>query len=122
MKQVLWAILALGILTAGTEARAQDAYGAIAFSQSTGAHGYSYDYGSRAAAEQAAMAGCRKHGGGCKVVTWVKNGCTALAVGSRRGYGTAWAANQNVAQRAAVANCARHDGNCSVLRWVCTRR
>lgn len=36
-------------------------YAAIAFSNATGAHGWSYDYSSRALAERIAMRNCRKH-------------------------------------------------------------
>ena len=64
---------------------AQNNYGAIAYSPSTHAIGWSYDYGSRAAAEDAALVNCRKQANDC-VTHWFYNACAALAVGSA-GYG-----------------------------------
>ena len=66
------------LLGAATAAAAGDNFGAIAFSSSSGATGYSYDYDSRDGAEERALQEC---GPGCKVVLWFKNACGALAVG-----------------------------------------
>ena len=113
----------IGIFFLGfSPAFAADNFAAIAFSQTTGAHGYAYDYSSRGEAERRALNGCAKHGSGCKVPIWVRNGCAALAVGTGNGYGTGWAANSNAAQRAALNSCARASRNCAVRRWVCTTR
>ena len=59
--------LVSSLLVASVATEASAAYfGAIAFSQSTGARGYSYDYGSRYEAEERALqecgAGCTDHG------------------------------------------------------------
>jgi hypothetical protein len=56
-------LLAVAFGGSGAGRAAADNYGAIAYSPSTGAHGWSYDYGSRSAAENVALAGCRKHAG-----------------------------------------------------------
>ena len=76
-------------------ATAQTNYGAIAYSPSTHAIGWSYDYGSRDAAEEAALVNCRKQANDC-VTYWFHNACGALAVGSA-GYGMAWGADRDVA-------------------------
>lgn len=47
------------LLVAFGAAQAQDNYGAIAYSDSTGNWGYSYDYGSRSEAENSALSRCK---------------------------------------------------------------
>ena len=64
-------------LAASTKALAEN-HGAIAFSEETGAVGYSYDHPTRDAAETKALEEC---GPGCKVVQWFRNACGALATG-----------------------------------------
>jgi hypothetical protein len=54
-------------------------FGAIAYSANTGTLGYSYDYLSDGAAQQAALQSC---GNDCTVVVSFTNGCGALAVGA----------------------------------------
>jgi Domain of unknown function (DUF4189) len=108
--------LAIGLPTV---AAADDNYGAIAFSTDSGAHGYSYDFGSRGEAEERALQEC---GSGCEVVLWFKNSCGALAAGEGNGYGTAWAGNREAAEDAALRVCAQNAGNCSVKAWACTTR
>src|ERR1700681_405368 len=91
------AVACLGFLLAilpSTQAAA-DNFGAIAFSASSGAAGYSYDYASRDEAEERALQEC---GRGCEVVLWFKNACGALAVGTGNGYGSGWAASRSEAE------------------------
>ncbi len=64
------------------EAQAQDMYGAIAYSSSTGRYGYSYDWGSRSEAEDYARSQCGRSD--CAIKVWFKNACGALAVGQTR--------------------------------------
>lgn len=101
---------------------AQNLYGAIAFSQNTGAVGWSYDYRSRSGAERRALNGCYKHAGDCRVVMWFRNSCGALAVTDRGGYGTAGHPNRYVAEERALDQCYRSNNNCYLKRWVCTGR
>lgn len=103
-------------------AYARDNYGAIAYSPSTGAHGYSYDYASRAVAERKALAECRKHARDCQVPLWFRNACGALAVGNGGGWGTGWGSNRALAERYALQSCSQYTKGCSVIRWVCTTR
>ncbi len=96
-------------------------FGAIAYSPSTGAHGWSYDYPSREEAERVAVANCAQHARDCNVPIWFQNACGALAVGPA-GYGSGWAINQSLAESYALGVCGQYSANCSVRRWVCTTR
>jgi hypothetical protein len=113
-----FAIASLLALVAGN-ASAADNYGAIAFSQTTGNWGYTYDYGSRGSAEQGALNKC---GGGCSVVLWFKNACGALATGGGNGYGTGWAGTRGRAQGIAMSNCRARAHGCGIVAWACTTR
>lgn len=99
----------------------QDLYGALAFSPSTGAHGYSFDYANRAAAERRAINECEKNAGSsdCQAVVWFHNACGALAVGDNA-YGSGWGTDMLYAALYAVESCEELTDNCKVIRWVCT--
>ena len=94
-------------------------FGAIAFSQTSGRVGYSYDY---AASDDAARSAVNSCGQDCSVVLWFGNACGALAVGSGRGYGSGWAGNQADAENIAMNNCSANTSNCQIAQWVCTSR
>lgn|GEM_PF-5377611 len=64
------ALAVLSCFLAPSMALAADNYGAIAYSKSSGAYGYSYDFGSREAAEERALSECRARGDGCKIRCW----------------------------------------------------
>jgi hypothetical protein len=98
---------------------AQESYGAIAYSDSTMAHGWSRDHPSRDAAEKAANLGCAKFADDCRPVLWFRNGCGALAIGSD-GPGWDWGKTQAAADRAALRACAKRSKACTVQRRVCT--
>jgi hypothetical protein len=110
----------VGVVGAG-RAAAQDNYGAIAYSPSTGAHGWAYDYGSRAAAEKVALSNCLEHADDCVIPIWFRNACGALAVGSD-GYGSGWGSNRGLAERFALRSCRKHTSDCWIKRWACTTR
>ncbi len=112
--------LAVGL--GGNTAEARDYYGAIAYSPSTGAHGWSNDYGSRSGAESAALSNCRRHASDCVVPIWFRNACGALAVASGGGYGSGWGTSRGLAERYAMRSCRGQNSSCSILRWVCTTR
>ncbi len=113
------ALAALLTATLGAPAQA-DEYGAIAYSVDSGRHGWSYNYGSRAAAENRALNECGE--ASCKVVLWFRNACGALATGDDNGYGTGWAGTRRGAETNAMLNCRQVSDNCSVVRWACTNR
>jgi len=96
-------------------------FGAIAYSPSTGSHGWSYDYASREEAERVAIANCAQHARDCNVPIWFQNACGALAIGPS-GYGSGWAINQGLAEAYALGVCGQHSASCSVRRWICTTR
>jgi serine/threonine-protein kinase len=116
------ATAALLLCAAGQSAAAQDNYGAIAFSPATGAHGWSYDYPSRSAAENAALANCGRYASDCRVPIWFRNACGALAVGAGNGYGSGWGTSRAIAERYALQVCRRYTSGCRIRRWACTTR
>ena len=114
-------ILAASIMGFAVGARAEDHFGAIAYSPSSHADGYSYDYSTQAEAEERALAECNSRGDGCQSVLWFRNACGALAVGPE-GWGTGWAEDQEGAEQNAIEECKGHSDNCSVTRWACATR
>jgi hypothetical protein len=102
------------------EARAQDMYGAIAYSSSTGRYGYSYDGGSRSEAEDYARSKCGR--GDCAIKVWFKNACGALAVGRRGGAGWGWSSSRESAESVALNECQSRTSGCNMRTWACTTR
>lgn len=98
-----------------------DLYGAIAFSPTTAAHGYSFDYANRAAAERKAINECERHAGSgdCQAILWFHNACGALALGDNA-YGSGWGTDMLYAALYAMESCEEMTDNCKVIRWVCT--
>lgn len=94
-------------------------FGAIAFSQTSGRVGYSYDYASSGDAARSAVNSC---GQDCRLVLWFGNACGALAVGSGHGYGSGWANDHVDAENIAMNNCSANTSNCQIARWICTSR
>jgi hypothetical protein len=101
-------------------AHAQDNYGAIAYSSSTGRYGYSYDFGSQAEAENYAISKCGRSD--CVVKVWFKNACGALAVGRRGALGWGLAGSRGSAEGRALSECQSRTSGCSVRAWACTTR
>lgn len=127
MKKIGWAIataLSLPFLGLGaSEALANDSFGAIAFSDITRSHGYSYNYATQAAAEARALRECESVSGtgDCRVLVWFRNACAAMARGTNGAVGTGWGANQALANRYAVQSCNGYGGtSCQIIRQVCT--
>jgi hypothetical protein len=120
MRHRLIALAALATaIFAAQPALAEDHFGAIAFSNSSGALGWSYEYGSRGRAEEESLQQC---GPGCEVVIWFKNACGAIATSPQHAYGTGWASERGEAEEIAVGECHKHAESCSVAKWVCTSR
>ncbi|WP_254513917.1 DUF4189 domain-containing protein [Anatilimnocola floriformis] len=85
-----------------------DSYAAVAYAPSTGNFSYSYNHGSRASAEQAALRRLTEKD--AKIVCWVNRGFCALAIGDEVGrYGTGWTfgddASNTEAMETALRNC-----------------
>jgi len=107
-------------LIGGIAAQAQN-FGAIAYSPSSGANGYSYDYGSRGGAQNRAMSECRKRARDCRIAIWFKNACGAVATG-RNGWGSGWGNDRNRAELEAIKSCNQHSGGCRIKVYACTSR
>jgi serine/threonine-protein kinase len=100
-----------------------DSYAAIAYSPSTGAYGYGYNYGSRWSAEAAALRNCKADD--ARIVTWVNNGFCALAVGDDKScWGVGWeygdGATNTAAMRRALQEANKRTTNCRILLCVCS--
>lgn len=81
----------------------EDSYAAIAYSPSTGQYRCAYNYGSRGAAERAAVAACKASD--ARIVCWVNNGFCALALGDERGcWGVGWSYGDGASTREATGN------------------
>ncbi len=68
-----YVLAGLLLLCAGSGEAAAENYGAIAYSPSTKAYGWSYDYPSRGAAEREALSGCRAKASDCIIPLWFRN-------------------------------------------------
>ncbi len=117
LKTPLGALILAMLLSVSIEAR--NYYGAISYSPSTGAYGYSYDYNSKSSARHAARKQCGYRN--CKNSLWFRNACGALAVGSS-GYGTSWGNSRSSAKRKALRSCRKYSRNCTIRKSVCTTR
>jgi serine/threonine-protein kinase len=94
-------------------------HGAIAFSPSTKAYGFSYDYATKRQAEREAMRFCNQEANDCVIAVTFYNGCGAVAAG-RNGWGADWGATSNRAQQNALDMCSNYTTRCRVVRWQCT--
>jgi serine/threonine-protein kinase len=106
-------------LYAPRAAWAAEVFGAIAYSPSTAAIGWGFDYPSREAAESGAIANCSQHASDCAIATWFRDACGAIAIG-KGGYGAEWGEDAPAAEGAALARCRSHAANCTLRRSVCT--
>src|SRR4051812_19540565 len=101
MRLPRWAIAAVALCGVTQAAWADEYYGAIAYSPSTGSYGFSYGKDCQATAENVALSSCR--GRDRQVVVWVSNGYAALAVNDDGGWGAAWSSvSQEDANQAAM--------------------
>jgi hypothetical protein len=89
MRAIRWiAAVAIAVMLLGAAQAARADFAAIAYSPSTNKYGYWFGANSRAAAENGAMRNC--DGADRRVVVWVENGWTALAVNSDGRWGYGW--------------------------------
>jgi len=101
------------IAALATASTAAADYAAIAYSKSTKSYGYSYDYGSREAAEAAALNRC--DGYDKKIVVWVHNGWCALALGDGTAYGYGWSTDcRQCAKNRALEECSQRTSNAHI--------
>jgi hypothetical protein len=94
--------------------------GAIAFSQTTGASGWSKNYDTKNQASNAALSYCNADD--CKVVYNFTNSCAALAAGPDGGYGVDWDVKKGRAERKALRACANYSGGgCQIVVSACSQ-
>ena len=104
-----------------TSSAPRRSYGAIAYSVTSGAWGYSEEYSGRSAAQNRAIKECRTSD--CAIASWFYNSCGALAASGTNGpWGGAQGADEPRAKQAALARCAKEGGtNCQILFSRCSR-
>ncbi|GBO56748.1 hypothetical protein APA_5083 [Pseudanabaena sp. lw0831] len=129
MSKKFWNSLAIAaaviiptISVGALEAFAQNSYGAIARSPSTQDKGYSWNYQTRAAAENRALQECEASAapGDCEILMWTRNACMSIAEGSNGAAGTAWSTSSRQAESKARQVCRDYDGvDCRVTRTIC---
>lgn len=121
MRRAAAAALAAAIMATAGPALAQDRFGSIAYDAKTRKHADAFDFTTQQAAEQAALAECRKLSNDCSVAIWFRNACGALAIG-HGGWGAHWGTDQEQAEGRALQKCYEFTTECKVERRVCTKR
>jgi hypothetical protein len=114
MKSACVKFLAATLMLFAVTVSAKADYGAIAYSPETRSWGYSFGYGSRAEAENAAISRCK--GADARIAVWVRNGWAALAVGDDGVRGWGWSSSSlSDAKSMALQNAGR---NSTIRCWV----
>ncbi|WP_027683844.1 DUF4189 domain-containing protein [Rhizobium leguminosarum] len=108
------ASLAIVTVLAGAGPALADSCGAIAYSPSTGALGWSYAHDNRG--DAVARRNCDSSANDCRIAIWFRNACGAVAVGHCGG----WGYDNREAQRQAIRSCRKQTGSCRVIRWQCS--
>ncbi|AFY71554.1 hypothetical protein Pse7367_3314 [Thalassoporum mexicanum PCC 7367] len=107
-------------------AKADDSYGAISRSPSTEGKGYSWNYSTRAAAENRAYRECESVSGNgdCEVLLWFRNACGSIAESTTGAAGTGWGTSRSIAESYALDVCGDYSSrgriSCAVTRTICT--
>ena len=110
-------VLAIAVTLFGTVQGARAAFGAIAYSPSTGSYGYWYGANCRAEAENGALNNCG--GADRQIVVWVQNGWASLAVNNEGRWGYGWSTNcREEADRNALNNAGGRRCGARILCWV----
>jgi hypothetical protein len=89
-------------------------YGAIAYSPSTGAFGYSDRYANRASAQTRALSECGK--ADCVVASWFYNNCGAVAMNGNGSWGGGHGPTVSSAGSDAEHACVREGGGACVVK------
>ena len=97
-------------------------FGAIAVSPSSNGFGSSFKWNSRREAEGRAMSECSASSrrGDCRIATWFRDACGALAQGGVNTWGAEWGSSTHEASRKAMAVCERSGRPCRVVQTVCS--
>lgn len=120
MKKILFAaVVASAAMTAPVAALADDLFGALAYSSSTGSFGWSTGFNTRRAAEREALGNCGDQANDCEIATYFQNACGSIAAGSNGGWGADWADHMGEAERKAMRICRKNDTGCSIVVTKC---
>jgi hypothetical protein len=128
MSKNFWNSLAIAVaiviptISIGVIEAAAQSYGAISRSPSTQEKGYSWNYRTRAAAENRSLSECESMSGAgdCEVLIWARDACMSIAEGSNGAAGTGWSTDEDQAERTAIKVCRNYGGrNCSTTRTIC---
>lgn len=102
-----------------------NSFGAISYSDATGAYGWSNGHPSRQAAEMTALSYCRTQDGApedCRILTWFRFSCAALARDPEGPYGADWGQTKHEAAAKAIAICQQYGGaSCEIEASICSR-
>jgi len=96
-------------------------YGAIAYSPSTGANGWSNKSDTREEAENTALKECGKRASDCEIEVWFDDKCGAVAAGEKE---VSWGLGNTAreAQLSALEKCRQgEDHKCELRASVCSR-
>jgi hypothetical protein len=91
-------------------------WGAVAYGPG-GAWAYAVDYGSRAAAQRAALGRCNNR---CQHVLTFVNSCGAYVAGNGGSYGWGNAGTREEAIGRAMSECRVRTSGCRLRVWACT--
>ncbi|WP_019502344.1 DUF4189 domain-containing protein [Pseudanabaena sp. PCC 6802] len=122
---VLAGLVTMPIMAMGaTAVSAQNLYGAIARSRSTGDKGFAWNYSTRYEAERRAIAECNSYSGAgdCRALLWFRNACGSIAESNDGGAGTGWGTTRALSQDYAIDSCSGVGSGCRVTRTICTGR
>jgi serine/threonine-protein kinase len=96
-------------------------WGAIAYSPTTGAAGWSSDSVSEVEAEWTALGYCDQNAGDCVSAITFHDACGAVARGDGVGWGADWGIDGEIAQDTALQACYAHgNSSCKIVRWQCS--
>ena len=112
---ILTAASAAGVAAAPATAQTVN-YGAIAIGETSGRHGYSYDYSTSYGAQQRALNECSAND--CYVVVTFWNSCASVAEGPAGNIGWAHAPSRFEAEQLALG----YAGGGQTIAWACTTR
>lgn len=111
-------LLAAGLTAAPAAAQY---HGAIGYSPTTGAMGWSFDYRSGEDARKVALRRCAEHASDCRIAVQFSDGCGVIVEGD--GVQTAAGSpSRGDAERRALRRCRAQSEGCVIRRWVCTSR
>ena len=123
-KLVVLTALTLPTFGSTEVAKAQNTYGATAYSPTSDATGISWAYATEKEALKAAVAVCNRKSEGandCKALTSNSNNCGAIAVG-KGGAGAGWGEDKPAAETQALAGCSELEGGkCKVQLSACNK-